>query len=77
MSQASRGEIWLVGLDPAKGREQAGMRPALIISVDIFNHGPAELVVVIPITSKAKRIPLHVEIGPPEGGLTMTSFAKC
>lgn len=77
MSQASRGEIWLVGLDPTKGREQSGMRPALIISVDIFNHGPAELVVVIPITSKAKAIPLHVEIGPPEGGLTMTSYAKC
>jgi mRNA interferase MazF len=53
MSQASRGEIWLVGLDPTKGRDQSGMRPALIISVDIFNHGPAELVVVIPITSKS------------------------
>jgi mRNA interferase MazF len=77
MSKASRGEIWLVGLDPTKGREQAGMRPALVVSVDIFNHGAAELVVVIPITSKAKGIPLHVEVTPPEGGLTMTSFVKC
>lgn len=77
MSQASRGEIWLVGLDPTKGREQAGMRPALVVSVDIFNHGAAELVVIIPITSKAKGIPLHVEVTPPEGGLTMTSFVKC
>ena len=77
MSHASRGEIWFVGLDPTKGREQAGMRPALVVSVDIFNHGPAELVVVIPVTSKAKGIPLHVEIRPPEGGLTMTSFVKC
>ena len=77
MSRASRGEIWLVGLDPTKGREQAGMRPALVISVDIFNHGAAELVVAIPITSRAKGIPLHVEIAPPEGGLTMTSYVKC
>jgi mRNA interferase MazF len=77
MSTASRGEIWLVGLDSTKGREQAGMRPALVVSVDIFNHGAAELVVVIPITSKAKGIPLHVEVTPPEGGLTMTSFVKC
>jgi mRNA interferase MazF len=77
MNQASRGEIWLVGLDPTKGREQAGMRPALVVSVDIFNHGAAELVVAIPITSKAKGIPLHVEVTPPEGGLTMTSFVKC
>ena len=77
MNTASRGDIWLVGLDPTKGREQAGMRPALVVSVDIFNHGAAELVVVIPITSKAKGIPLHVEVTPPEGGLTMTSFVKC
>lgn len=77
MSAASRGEIWLVGLDPTKGREQAGMRPALVVSVDIFNQGAAELVVVIPITSKAKGIPLHVEVTPPEGGLTLTSYVKC
>src|SRR5438270_4982308 len=77
MSQASRGEIWMVGLDPTTGREQAGTRPALVISVDMFNHGAADLVVVIPITSKAKGIPLHVEVMPPEGGLTMMSFVKC
>lgn len=77
MSYASRGEIWLVGLDPTKGREQAGMRPALVISVDIFNRGSAELAVVIPITSKAKGIPLHVGITPPEGGLSIASYVKC
>ena len=77
MSRASRGEIWLVGLDPTKGREQAGMRPALIISVDIFNHGAADLVVAIPVTSKAKGIPLHIKVDPPEGGLSMTSYVKC
>ena len=77
MNQASRGEIWLVGLDPTKGREQAGMLPALVISVDIFNHGAAELVVAIPITSKAKGIPLHIKVDPPEGGLSMISYVKC
>ena len=77
MNKASRGEIWRVNLNPTAGREQAGTRPALIISVDIFNHGAAELVVAIPITSKAKGIPLHVEINPPEGGLNVQSFVKC
>jgi mRNA interferase MazF len=75
--QASRGEIWLANLDPTQGREQAGTRPILIISVNGFNHGAAELVVGVPITSRAKGIPLHVEIVPPEGGLNMTSYAKC
>ena len=77
MSRASRGDIWLVGLDPTKGREQAGMRPALVISVDIFNHGAAELVVAIPITSKDKGIPLHIKVDPHEGGLSMASYVKC
>jgi mRNA interferase MazF len=77
MNQASRGEIWLVNLDPTQGREQAGTRPILIISVNTFNHGAAKLVVGVPVTSKAKGIPLHVEINPPEGGLNVKSFAKC
>jgi mRNA interferase MazF len=42
---------------PTQGREQAGSRPALVISVDQFNHGPSELVVVLPITSRRKGIP--------------------
>src|SRR5215210_2164840 len=73
----ARGEVWMVNLDPTKGREQAGKRPALVLSVDQFNHGPAELAVIIPITSKAKGIPLHVAVVPPEGGLSQPSFIKC
>ena len=77
MTHPTRGEIWFLSLDPTKGREQAGSRPALIVSVDPFNHGPAELTIVVPLTSKFKGVPFHVQISPPEGGLTQTSFAKC
>lgn len=73
----ARGEIWLVDLNPTRGHEQAGKRPALVISVDLFNAGPAGLVVVLPITTKDKKIPLHVRINPPEGGVRETSFIKC
>ena len=73
----NQGEIWLVDLNPIRGREQAGIRPCLLVSVDTFNRGPAELVIVIPITSKYRGIPLHVEANPPEGGLNMRSFIKC
>jgi mRNA interferase MazF len=75
--QPCRGEVWLLDLDPTKGREQAGSRPALVISVDPFNHGPAELVVVLPVTSRHKWIPFHVGLTPPEGGVTRESFIKC
>ena len=72
-----RGEVWLVDLDPTRGRGQAGRRPALVVSVGGFNRGPAELVMILPITSKDKRIRSHVRVEPPMGGLTMTSFVKC
>lgn len=49
----------------------------MVVSVDLFNSGPADLVVVLPITSQAKGIPFHVQITPPEGGLTQVSFIKC
>lgn len=75
--QPCRGEVWLLNLNPVQGREQAGSRPALVISVDQFNHGPAELVVVLPITSRYKGIPLHVGLTPPEGGVKRASFIKC
>ena len=77
MHEPSRGEIWMVDLSPTRGREQAGIRPAMILSADLFNRGPADLVVLLPITSRAKGIPFHVHLGPPEGGVKTDSFIKC
>ncbi len=73
----SRGDIWLVNLNPTRGHEQAGIRPALVVSVDLFNQGAAELVVVAPITTTARGIPLHVEVASPEGGVRQRSYIKC
>ena len=72
-----RGDIWLVDLNPTRGHEQAGRRPALIFSVDEFNSGPAELVFVIPITSTVRRLPTHLLIQPPEGGIKVESAILC
>lgn len=77
VAQISRGEIWLADLNPVRGHEQAGKRPCLVISVDLFNQGASGLVVVLPITSKDKGIPFHVQIDPPEGGVETQSFIKC
>ncbi len=76
MAQIKRGQVWLVNLNPVRGREQAGTRPCLIISVDRFNQSAAALVICLPITSVDKKIPFHVSIDPPEGGLTVKSFIK-
>ena len=77
MTTPLRGEVWLVNLDPTRGREQAGKRPVLVVSANGFNKSPADLVVILPITSKDKAIPWHVPLQPPEGGTKTKSFILC
>lgn len=69
-----RGEVWFVDLNPTRGHEQRGERPALVVSADQFNQGRSGLVVVCPITTTDRGIPLQVRIDPPDGGLERTSF---
>lgn len=59
------------------GHEQGYRRPALVVSPDQFNHGPAGLVIVVPLTTAARGVALHVAIEAPEGGLRERSFAMC
>jgi mRNA interferase MazF len=72
-----RGEIWLADLQPTWGDAPTGARPVLVISTNIFNDGPAPLVFVLPVTRTDHRIPLHVPIEPPEGGVTTRSYIVC
>ena len=72
----SRGEVWLVSLDPVRGHEQGGTRPVVLVSTDLFNHGPSGLVVIVPTTTRERGLPLHVEVIPPDGGMRRRSFVK-
>lgn len=72
-----RGDIWLVTLDPVIGHEQAKKRPCLVLSNNTFNNSSAGLIVIIPLTSKKRNIPLHIPVYTPEGGLTSNSFLMC
>jgi mRNA interferase MazF len=64
-------------LNPTRSHEQAGERPVLIVSTNAFNHGPAGLVFVLPLTRTDRRIPFHVPIDPPEGGVSARSYILC
>lgn len=74
MADPARGDVWLADLNPTRGHEQAGMRPVLVVSHDVFNAGPADLVIVLPITSTYRGIPTHVPMRPPEGGVRAESY---
>ena len=77
MPKPARGEIWTIDLNPTIGHEQAGKRPALVVSVDSFNQSAAELAIVLPLTSRAKGIRSHVGIRKGEAGLKINSYIKC
>ena len=68
--------VWLV-FDPQAGHEQAGRRPCVVVSDDLYNRGASGKHIVLPITSKFKGIPYHVEVTPPEGGLRTKSYVMC
>jgi mRNA interferase MazF len=70
-----RGEVWLVNWNPARGSEQAGRRPALVIQNDIGNE-KAPTTIVAAISSSVKLFPMNVQINPPEGGLDHPSIIK-
>jgi mRNA interferase MazF len=73
---ARRGDVLIVDLGDAVGREQAGVRPALVVSSDVVNDGPAGLVIVVPLTRTRRSLPSHIEIEPGESGLDHVSYAK-
>lgn len=70
-----RGDIYLVSLDPAAGREQRGLRPVLIVSPTEFNDA-TKLPVIVPITTGGdftRRIGFAVPIS----GVKTTGVARC
>lgn len=77
VSAPRRGEVWRLDFDPVLGHEQAGMRPALILSDDDFNELPWRLCVVAPLSTTLRLFPLHVLVNPPEGGRRQPSVIMC
>jgi mRNA interferase MazF len=74
---AARAEVWLVDFGEPVGREQAGRRPAVVVSADRLNDSRAGVVIVVPCTTTRRGLPSHVELDPASSGLDEVSYAKC
>ena len=63
MARILRGDIRWADLNPTKGNEQAGIRPVLIVSHDIFNERSGTVIAMV-ITSQPQRagFPLTFEL---------------
>ncbi len=75
MARILRGEIRWADLNPTRGREQAGQRPVLILSQDVFNDRSGT-VIAMALTSQPQRagFPLTLEVQ--ARGLPKKSWVK-
>lgn len=75
MARILRGDIRWADLNPVRGREQAGLRPVLILSHDVFNERSGT-VIAVAITSQPQRagFPLTLELK--TGDLPKRSWVK-
>lgn len=74
-----RGEIYFVNLNPVQGREQAGQRPVLVLSIDAINRLP--LVVTVIVGTKGANLPrdypTNVRVAVADSGLPLETVFLC
>lgn len=74
--ECKKGEIYLIDWSPARGSEQEGFRPALVVQNDVGNkYSPTTIVAAIS-TNVTKKYPFHVHLMPEESGLKEPSVVK-
>ena len=75
MAGILRGEIYWADLNPVRGREQAGLRPVLVLSQDIFNRR-SETVIAMALTSQPQKAGFPLTFQLREGKLPKASWMK-
>jgi mRNA interferase MazF len=75
MAQILRGEIRWADLSSARGHEQTGVRPVLVLSHDIFNERSGTAIVTA-ITSQAQQAGFPLTLALNSGGLPKHSWVK-
>ena len=75
MARVLRGEIYWADLDPVRGREQAGLRPVLVISHDVFNERSGTII-ALAVTSQPQRAGFPLTVGIESVSLPKPSWVK-
>ena len=75
MARILRGEVRWADLDPTRGSEQAGQRPVLILSTDVFNERSGT-VIAVALTSQEPRAGFPLTLESRATGLPKRSWIK-
>lgn len=72
-----RGDVVWVTMNPQAGHEQAGRRPAVVLSPEMYNE-KAGLAIMCPVTSRVKGYPFEVQLpsGLPVSGVILADQVK-
>jgi mRNA interferase MazF len=74
-----RGQIYFVNLNPVQGREQAGSRPVLVLSINSINR--SNLVVTVVVGTNGENVsrdyPTNVRVASAESGLPLETVFLC
>jgi mRNA interferase MazF len=74
-----RGDIYFVDLNPVQGREQAGRRPVLVLSIDAINRLPLVVTVVVGTdgANVTRDYPTNVRVPAAASGLPIDTVFLC
>jgi len=75
MARILRGEVYWANLDPAKGHEQSGMRPILVLSQDVFNDRSG-VVIAVALTSQPQKAGFPLTLPLSSSALPKKSWVK-
>src|SRR5256885_13115161 len=75
MARILRGEVRWAELDPVRGHEQAGRRPVLVLSHDVFNDRSGT-VIALALTSQEPRAGFPLTLESKAAGLAKRSWIK-
>ena len=75
MARVLRGEVRWADLNPVRGREQAGHRPILVLSHDVFNERSGT-VIAVALTSQEPRAGFPLTLESRAAGLKKPSWIK-
>jgi mRNA interferase MazF len=75
LARILRGEIRWADLNPVRGREQAGLRPVLVLSHDVFNERSGT-VIALALTSQEPRAGFPLTMESSARGLPKRSWIK-
>jgi mRNA interferase MazF len=75
LARILRGEVYWADLNPVRRREQAGLRPVLVLSHDLFNR-KSETVIAMAITSQAQKAGFPLTMALPPDVMPKPSWVK-